>query len=154
MQLQPSLTSASFNAGVLYFKLNDLKTALQCFEQTLRYNTRVPLLNFYLGQCLEYLGRFDRALEFYEIAVKLDPADTKSTNGMWRLRKRLHAEQYGLAQNSTPQNIPELPPLPQKTFDTTRIKVQEIHTPSAKPKLVTKSDSMLKRHMNTLQKIN
>ncbi|MCY7349726.1 MAG: tetratricopeptide repeat protein [Cytophagaceae bacterium] len=89
VDVNPSFSEASLHAGLLLFKQNDLTGALRYFENALKQNTRIPMLNNYIAQCFEYLGNFEKALEFYTIAIQVDPADYKSTNGYWRVKRRL-----------------------------------------------------------------
>lgn len=89
VQLNPTLTDASMNAGVLLFRKNDLTGALRYFENAWKQNAKFPMLNHYIALCSEYLGNFEKALEFYTLAIQADPADYKSTNGYWRMKRRL-----------------------------------------------------------------
>ncbi len=115
--LRPTFFEASFNAGVIAFRQNNLSLAAQFFENVLKQNARVPLLNDYLAQCFEYLGNPEKALEFYTIAMEANPADVKATNGYYRMKRRLEYPVDGLGFAPT---SPKKPLLPQRRLvDTT-----------------------------------
>lgn len=134
--IRPQFFEASFNAGLLSFRQNDLTGALQFFEQVLKYNPRVPLLNFYIGQCFEYLGNAEKALEFYTLALETDPSDFRAANGHARMKRRLELP-YGEADalTSTRTPIGMLKPLPRR-IDTALFRPIRPHT-----NLSSKSDS-------------
>jgi len=87
--IRPQFFEANLSAGLLSFRQNDLTGALGFFEQVLKYNSRVPMLNFYIAQCFEYLGNPEKALELYTLALQTDPGDFRVISGHARMQRRL-----------------------------------------------------------------
>ena len=53
----------------------DFEQALSCFEQAILLDQKNAELWNLKGAALRSLGRYDEALEFYNTALELDPAD-------------------------------------------------------------------------------
>jgi len=87
--LRPQFYEASFNAGVLAFRANNLPAALRHFETVLRLNAKVPLLAYYTGQCYEYLGNPAKALDFYAQAQQDAPDDYRMAQAYSRVLRCL-----------------------------------------------------------------
>lgn len=87
--LRPQFYEASFNAGLLAFRQNDLTGALRHFETVLKQNARVPQLAFFIGQCYEYLGNPVKALDFYAQAQQENPGDYRLALAYGRVLRRI-----------------------------------------------------------------
>lgn len=64
-----------FNSlGVLYRRKGDLKTSLRHYTRALRINPDEPYIHYNIGRVYLDMKNHDKAKEFFENAVKLDPS--------------------------------------------------------------------------------
>lgn len=143
---QPNHPKSNLSAGLIYFKQNDLIRALRHFETVLKTEPNTPQINFLIGQCMEYLGRFEEAKGFYEFALKQNAYDNKAQAGFWRVSNRLiqYTGIVNSARPTTPSN-PQSIPLT-KSVDS-NLRVSQIPTIKHKTKPETKTDSLLRRRL-------
>lgn len=148
--LDPKFVNASFNAGMLYFKSRAYRLALPQFEHTLKYNSRFPEIDFYMGQSLEYTGEYERAEEFYKKALLINPQDYHSLNGMYRIKRKLL---YG---ETLPPDFSEsdLPPDFGEDGQGRRVdtSLKQIQSIQPKSKLGLKTDSISRKSINPIIK--
>ncbi len=66
-------SSAWFNFGICYLGKDEYAKALDCFKKVLEIEgIEDPNLPMYLGQCYHKLDAEDKAVEYYQQAIKLD----------------------------------------------------------------------------------
>lgn len=62
------------NKGVFYLAAEDYENALFCFEKAGKENPRYSLAYFYIGYCMDKLGRYSEAIEAYKRAIRINSA--------------------------------------------------------------------------------
>jgi tetratricopeptide (TPR) repeat protein len=93
IQLDTSYVQASFSAGIIYFKSRAYKLALPLFERTFRNNPKYPEAKYYVAQCLEYTGNFEKAEQYYNQLIVENSQDIRAMNGVFRVqRKQLYGD--------------------------------------------------------------
>lgn len=144
---QPNHANSNLQAGLIYFKQNDLIKALRMFEIVLKTQPNTPMINYLLGQCMEYLGRTEEAQSFYDFALKQNAADTKAQAGYWRTTNRLTQRTYVSSPLPTTNNPAYNTAIPvKKSLDST-LKINKLPAIGPKTKPETKSDSLLRRRL-------
>ena len=155
--MSPQNDEATFQLAQLYFKSGDFVNALRYYGKTLELNPQIYSLNYQMGLCAEYLGNSAKALEFYTIATRLHPEDYKSLASLQRVRQQLS---FSTSTNESLDYLNLTQPLsnvPQTRTDTT-IMPARFKVPSSlelKPRTNNnKVDSLLKKHINAIDKIH
>lgn len=91
--LDSNFVDASFSAGIIYFKTRSFKLALPYFERTFRHNPKYPDARYYVAQCLEYTGEYEKAEEYYNQMLAENNQDYRALGGVSRAqRKQLYGE--------------------------------------------------------------
>jgi pentatricopeptide repeat protein len=62
--------------GWLQFQRGDIDGALQYLQRALRYSSEDPVLYDHLGDAFARAGEPDKALEYWQQALRLDPSLT------------------------------------------------------------------------------
>ena len=145
---EPALYQASFNSGILFFKIRNYASALGQFLHTKKYKPDFPELNNLIGQCYEYTGNLEKAEEFYTIASTANPEDYRALNGLFSVKRKLMYGDSAMASYKNPypdvQFKDEYIPDP-RLKDTTTLKSIEI---KVKPRI--RMDTASKRLLNPL----
>ena len=129
--LRPQFYEASFNAGILAFRANNLTGALRHFENVLRQNAKVPQLAYFIGQCYEYLGNPAKALDFYAQAQQEAPGDYRMAQAYGRVLRRLDVP----TSYNEPRTTTAAPLLPQRrSADTALFRPIQIRPRLSTPK--------------------
>jgi predicted O-linked N-acetylglucosamine transferase (SPINDLY family) len=84
----PAHTLALYRSGLLELQDGHPDTALALVEQAIAADAKEPRYHFVLGQALQALGRWDKAIDAYESALKLQPDFLDAWNSLGICRQR------------------------------------------------------------------
>ena len=73
IRLQPGLTDAHINLGLLHHDLGNLAKAEGCYRRALEYDPKLALAHFNLGVVLEDQQKKSAAVSAYQEALKYEP---------------------------------------------------------------------------------
>jgi tetratricopeptide (TPR) repeat protein len=61
------------NIGIIQFARGENENALKSFNAALKYNPNHPDLNYFIGICLNNIGKFQEAIDSFDKLHKIDP---------------------------------------------------------------------------------
>jgi tetratricopeptide (TPR) repeat protein len=77
-EIDPTLSAnAWYNIGLAYAGMEQYEQAIQAWDKTIALAPESPIAYDNKGTALALLGKNDEALAAYDIAIKLDPSQTK-----------------------------------------------------------------------------
>lgn len=76
IRLDPNLSGAYNNRGIVYARLGQFKRAIQDYDEALRLNPQDAVAYYNRGTAYEKLGQFKHAIRDLEEAIRLNPLDT------------------------------------------------------------------------------
>lgn len=88
----PEMAEGYLNLGRAYMLNRQPDLAVQCFQYTLMLDPRLVGVHFQLGEALEYTGKVEQAIEQYQRALTVNPADARAIEALQRLRQTANSE--------------------------------------------------------------
>ncbi len=82
----PEMAEGYVNLGRAYMLNRQPDRATKCFDNALILDPRLVGVHFQLGEALEYSGDRQRAIDQYERALMVNPADERAVEALSRLR--------------------------------------------------------------------
>lgn len=99
-QLNNSLYKASYELGIWAWKAGKYQEALTLFENTYRYKTDLPKINYYIGNCHEFLDKKNLAVDFYKKAVQQESDNLISRQALASLQQKIELLRLQRVQDS------------------------------------------------------
>jgi cytochrome c-type biogenesis protein CcmH/NrfG len=84
IRLNPNLTEAYYNRGLVYWNLNQYQRAIEDCNEAIRLNPNLPLTYYFRGSIYRKLGQYQRAIEDFNEAIRIKPdyADAYNNRGV------------------------------------------------------------------------
>ncbi|MCU0438908.1 MAG: tetratricopeptide repeat protein [Raineya sp.] len=95
-----TLYKASYELGIQAWKAGKYQEALTLFENTYRYKKDLSKINYYIGNCHEFLEKKTVAIDFYKKAVQQEPENLISRQALASLQQKLELIRMQRIQDS------------------------------------------------------
>ncbi|WP_235908715.1 tetratricopeptide repeat protein [Roseiconus nitratireducens] len=82
----PEMAEGYVNLGRAYMMNRQPDLAAQCFQNALILDPRLMGIHYQLGEALEYSGKRQQAIEQYQRALTINPADARAAEALNRLQ--------------------------------------------------------------------
>ncbi|KOY86164.1 hypothetical protein AD998_08385 [bacterium 336/3] len=99
-QLNNTFYKASYQLGIQAWKAGKYQEALTLFENTYRYKTDLPKINYYIGNCHEFLDKKNLAIDFYKKAIQQEPDNIISRQSLASLQQKIELIRLQRVQDS------------------------------------------------------
>ncbi|GAB3275544.1 hypothetical protein GCM10027347_48940 [Larkinella harenae] len=136
LRLEPTMTRAHLQSGLVMMKLRNMERALWHFDQILKQDPKFPRINFYKAMCYEQSRQWEQATQLYALAMQESPADQQAYYGYWRVQKR---KTYGDDTELSYDENANVPTRPGPVLDTTRVRIMLIQPRSRFPRDSTRN---------------